>query len=104
MYVIIWEYQVKVDHVADFETIYASNGGWGELFRKDEGYLGTELLRDLDHAQRYITIDRWVSSRAYESFLAQWRKEYEALDAYCKDLTKHEILLGKWESDTHETR
>jgi len=101
---IIWEYQVKVDHVADFETIYASNGAWAELFRKDGGYFGTELLQDLDDAQRYITIDRWVSSRAHETFLAQWHDEYEALDAYCKGLTEQEALLGKWESLTHETR
>jgi heme-degrading monooxygenase HmoA len=104
MYVVIWEYQLKADHVVDFETIYASNGTWAELFRKDEGYLGTELLRDLYHAQRYITIDRWVSSRAYETFLAQWHGEYEALDAYCKGLTEQEALLGKWESVTYETR
>jgi heme-degrading monooxygenase HmoA len=104
MYMVIWEYQLKADHAVDFETIYGSNGAWAELFRKDEGYLGTELLRDLNHAQRYITIDRWVSPRAYEIFLAQWHEEYEALDAYCKDLTQWENLLGKWESVTHETR
>ena len=90
--------------MADFETIYASNGAWAELFRKDEGYLGTKLLRDLNHAQRYITIDRWVSAKDYEAFCARHKEEYETLDSQCLALTKHEILLGKWEFVTHETR
>ena len=68
MYVIIWEYQVKADSVVEFERIYASNGVWAELFRKEDGYLGTELLRDSTHPRRYITIDRWTSSGDYESF------------------------------------
>jgi quinol monooxygenase YgiN len=104
MYVIIWEYQVKVDHVADFETIYAPNGAWAELFREGNGFINTELLCDEIYPQRYITIDRWVSSRAYEGFLAQWHKEHEALDAYCKGLTEWENLLATGESLTHQTR
>ena len=104
MYVIIWEYQVKAEHIAEFEQIYHSNGAWTELFIKSNGYLGTELIRDSNHAQRYITIDRWISLEAYEGFLAEWRREYEALDVYCKDLTEWENLLGKGESLTHETR
>jgi len=104
MYVIIWEYQVKTDRTADFEQIYHSNGAWAELFIKSVGFLGTELVHDLNHAQRYITIDRWVSSRAYETFLAQWHDEYEVLDVYCKGLTEQEALLGKWESVSRETR
>ena len=104
MYLIIWEYQVKADRTADFEQIYHSNGAWAELFRKDEGHLGTKLLRDLDHAQRCITIDRWDSAKDYEAFCEQHKEEYETLDSQCSLLTKHESLLGKWESVTHETR
>jgi heme-degrading monooxygenase HmoA len=104
MYVIIWEYRVKADHVAEFEKIYASNGAWTELFSKDAGYQGTEFLQDLDDAQRYITIDRWISSGAYDAFLAQWHKEYEALDVCCKDLTEQDNLMGRGESITHATR
>ncbi len=103
MYVIIWEYQVKADRVANFEKIYSANGKWAELFRKDESFLGTELLRDENHPHRYITIDRWTSLQDYESFLSRWKTEYAILDAQCGMLTEQETLLGKWESILLET-
>ena len=98
MYAIIWEYQAKAERVAEFESIYRSNGAWAKLFRKGQGYLGTELLRDADHPRRYVTIDSWTSSEAYASFLAQWKQEYDALDSHCSDLARHESLLGAFTS------
>jgi heme-degrading monooxygenase HmoA len=95
MYVIIWEYRVKAEQLAAFEKIYASEGAWADLFRKEEGYLGTELLRDSTTPHRYITIDRWTSSAAYESFRSQWKSEYARLDAQCEGLTEQETLLGR---------
>lgn len=103
MYIIIWEYQVKIEHVKEFQEIYAANGAWAELFRKGEGYLGTELMRDINRPYRYMTIDRWVSPHDYESFLSQWKSEYSKLDAECEGLTEKETLLGKWESILLET-
>ena len=97
MYVIIWEYQVRVERVAEFEKIYSATGQWARLFQKGKGYLGTELLVDEGRSHRYITIDRWRSSRDYESFLAEWKNEYERLDVQCERLTERETLLGKWE-------
>ena len=104
MYVIIWEYQVKAERLTQFEEIYSAIGLWAKLFRKAEGYQGTELLRDLDQPHRYITIDRWNSSLHYESFLIRWKSEYAAIDAQCEGLTEKESFLGKWESISFETR
>jgi heme-degrading monooxygenase HmoA len=98
MYVVIWEYQVKPEKRAEFEEIYSSNGEWAKLFKKDPGYLGTTFIRDTNDSQRYLTIDRWVSKDAYENFLHQRSKEYEALDANCEDLTEEESQLGNWNS------
>jgi heme-degrading monooxygenase HmoA len=104
MYVVIWEYHVKSEHVADFEKIYNENGTWVELFQKATGYLGTELLHDSSAPDHYITIDRWASGIDYELFLSHWEKEYKKLDAQCVDLTAQENLLGKWESISGKTR
>ncbi|SRR6266508_3879968 len=104
MYVIIWGYQVKADHSAEFEKIYGENGAWVELFKNNSNYLGTELLRHSSHLLHYITIDRWTSVVDYEAFLSDWRKEYDKLDAQCEGLTEQETLLGKWETILHETR
>ena len=104
MYVIIWEYQVKVDRIMEFEKIYRSNGSWVELFRKGTGYISTELLCHETNPKRFMTVDRWDSAKNYEAFHSQFKKEYETLDAQCEGLTEHEILLGKWESVNNETR
>lgn len=104
MYVIIWEYQVKAERVEKFAEIYGARGEWTELFQKQNGYLGTELLRDPQNYQRYITIDRWNSMGDYESFLSEWKEEYATLDLRCEGLTVRESLLGKWESIDYETR
>jgi heme-degrading monooxygenase HmoA len=104
MYTIIWEYRIRTERVDEFEQIYHPGGKWTELFKKGTGYLGSDLLCDPEDKQRYMTIDRWVSSEDYESFLSQWKKEYEALDLQCEGLTEEEALLGKWKAVTYETR
>src|SRR5215211_540424 len=98
MYVSIWEYQVRADHIVQFEEIYSAVGEWAKLFHKSKGYLGTDLLQDEGHPRRYMTIDRWTSSREYASFLSEWKNEYEKLDAQYEGLTGEEILLGTWET------
>jgi heme-degrading monooxygenase HmoA len=104
MYVIIWEYQVRAERLAEFEEIYSASGAWARLFQNSEGFLGTELLRDEAATHRYLTIDGWRASRDYEAFLQQWQTEYAALDRQCEGLTNQETLLGKWESISRGTR
>ncbi len=58
MYAIIWSYQVKPGKRESFERAYGPRGVWASFFAKGEGYLGTELLRDLDVKDRYSTIER----------------------------------------------
>lgn len=98
MYIIIWEYRVKWGKQSEFEEIYSPNGVWAKMFKKDAGYLGTSFIRDTNDPQHYLTIDRWSSKEAYENFLNQRAKEYQALDAYCDGLTEQEAPLGKWNS------
>lgn len=104
MLVIIWEYQVKAQHAAEFEELYSASGTWAALFKGSAGYQGTELLRDANDARLYMTIDRWDSPEHYERFLSQWKSEYEALDAQSEGLTEKEFLAGKWESISSKTR
>jgi len=97
MYVIIWEYQVRADDMTEFKETYSPTGAWAKLFQKSEGYVGTELLSDEEHPHRFMTIDRWTSSQAYASFLAECKDEYAKLDAECAELTEGEVLVGRWE-------
>lgn len=103
MYVIIWKYQVKPERLTEFEKVYSADGAWAELFREAAGYLKTELLHDSKDVHSYMTIDRWKSSTAYETFLEIWGQTYETLDAQCEGLTESEVLLGRWETLHPET-
>ena len=40
------------------------------------GYVGTELLRDVEIPGRYLVVDRWESREAYNDFVAANREEY----------------------------
>jgi heme-degrading monooxygenase HmoA len=59
-----------------FEQAYGPEGEWAQFFRDARGYIGTELLRDVETPGRYVVIDRWESSDAYNAFLEAHGAEY----------------------------
>ena len=60
----------------EFEKAYGSNGEWAQFFREGVGYIGTELLRDIEEHDRYLVIDRWESRDAYQRFVEERREDY----------------------------
>ena len=99
MYIIIWEYQVAPEKKNEFEKNYKADGVWAQLFKRENGYLGTELIHSTEHPAQYLTIDRWDTKENYEAFLSQWNDEYKKLDLMCDGLTEHESCLGRfWSS------
>jgi heme-degrading monooxygenase HmoA len=106
MYVVIWKFRVRqgaegaegaegVEGAEGaFVAMYGPSGEWAALFRTSPGFLGTDLLRDLEGARRYFTIDRWQSREAYDAFRRDKRAEYDALDRDGASLTDVESLVG----------
>jgi hypothetical protein len=45
MHVILWEFTIKPEKQQTFLDAYGPEGNWAQLFRRAEGYLGTELLQ-----------------------------------------------------------
>lgn len=97
-YLAVWEFQVRAECGPEFEKIYGPVGRWAELFRLSSEFLGTELVRDLKVAGRYLTFDRWTSREALHKFKQQFAAEYAALDRQCERLTEAEALIGEFES------
>ena len=93
-FVYIWEFQVKPGSEAAFEQAYGPDGDWVQLFRKARGYLRTELLRDTDKPNRYVTVDHWQSEAAQRNFRQKFAGEFEAIDKKCEALTESETLIG----------
>lgn len=98
VYVYVWEYLVRRDRLAEFESVYGAEGDWVRLFREAPGYLRTELHRDTAEPLRFITIDYWQSRQAWEAFRAKSAEAFEALDARCERLTQREAEVGRFEA------
>jgi heme-degrading monooxygenase HmoA len=97
MYVLLWRFRSLVGRESEFEQAYGPSGEWTQLFRRADGYLGTELLRRSDDPREYLAIDRWASRVAYEAFRARWSSEYRRLDRLLEELTEEETPLGVFE-------
>ncbi len=82
----------------DFERAYGSDGEWAQFFRRGAGYIGTELLRDIDEPDRYIVIDRWESPEAYTAFLAAYGDEYLRRSDDARFYYLQELRLGTFEN------
>ena len=93
-YVIVWEFQIKPGAEAEFVEKYGSIGVWARFFRSSEGYIRTELVRDVAAHQRFLTLDYWRSEEAFNDFRKQNLAEYERLDKELEGLTQQETRLG----------
>jgi len=95
-YIYMWEFHVKESLTAEFEKAYGQNGDWVKLFKKDDGYIKTELHKDINNKGRYITIDYWTSQEACESFKEKYKEKYSKIDEKYERLTLKEISLGSF--------
>jgi heme-degrading monooxygenase HmoA len=99
----VWEFYVSSQYSARFEAEYGPNGSWVKLFRGASGYRETVLLRDFSNPLRYVTVDRWDSATAYESFRSRCSSPYNELDRLCEGFTTQENFLGQF-SDVSDWR
>lgn len=95
-YVILWEFEVRVGKENEFEKMYGPEGAWAQLFRRDDGYVGTELVRDAGENNRYLTLDFWISQERYETFCRENWQDYKAIDQKCEALTESERQIGSF--------
>jgi heme-degrading monooxygenase HmoA len=93
----IWEFVAREGKTSDFEKHYSEDGSWSKLFQKQLGFEGTQLLRDIENPNRYVTIDRWASFEAHVAMRGRFAKEYEQLDRECESLTAQERRIGVFE-------
>ena len=95
-YVYLWEFIVAPEHVDAFEQAYGRDGEWVQLFRRASGYIRSELHRDREKPNRYVTIDYWESEAAWGTFRSQFSTEFTALDAKCAAWTIGEQEIGRF--------
>jgi heme-degrading monooxygenase HmoA len=97
MYVRVWQFRVPSEKADEFQAAYGPDGDWAQLFRREAGFLGTELLHSATHPNIFLTIDRWDSVEAWAAFLRAWGDEYVALDHRSKSLIVSEGEIGNFQ-------
>lgn len=97
-FVYIWEYIVREEYLIEFEKAYGPQGDWVQLFEKAEGYIGTDLHRDVSNSRRFITIDHWKTIEDRDNFRKKYSREFEQLDERCERFTESEKWLGDFDS------
>jgi heme-degrading monooxygenase HmoA len=96
MLVLVFSYEAR--DAEQFERVYGPEGEWAEFFRRGDGYVGTELLRDAETPSRYIVIDRWESAEAYNAFAAEHRAEFMQRVDDTRAYYEQELRLGTFEN------
>ena len=90
----IWEYEVRDKFRAAFIEAYSSNGLWVGLFKQCKGYIKTELMQDVNHPKRFLTIDYWQSQPTFSAMKQTISDEYNKLDKQCGAYTLSENHIG----------
>jgi heme-degrading monooxygenase HmoA len=93
---LVFSYEVR--DAAEFERAYGAEGEWAQFFRQGRGYIGTEVLRDVEHPTRYLVIDRWDSAEAYNAFTQENREEYMRRVDDTRFYYDQELRLGTFEN------
>jgi heme-degrading monooxygenase HmoA len=93
---LVFSYEVR--DTAHFEAVYGPDGQWATFFADARGYIGTELLRDVELPGRYLVIDRWETADAYNTFVAEHRDEYMQRVDDTRYLYDQELRFGTFEN------
>ena len=95
-YVIVWEFRIRQGTELEFAEHYGPDGSWARFFQSGEGYIRTELVKDVSDRARFLTLDYWQSQSEFKKFREENRAEYERLDKTLEKLTETETRLGSF--------
>jgi heme-degrading monooxygenase HmoA len=93
---LVFSYEAR--DAAAFEAAYGPEGDWAGFFGGADGFVGTELLRDVEIPGRYLVIDRWESAEANNAFAAEHREEYMRRVDDTRFLYDQELRFGTFEN------
>jgi heme-degrading monooxygenase HmoA len=96
--VIVLVFRYEARDADAFERVYGPEGEWAQFFRQGRGYIGSELLRDLEEPERYLVVDRWESADAYNAFLAEHQAEYVRRSEETRLHYVQELRFGTFEN------
>lgn len=96
MIALVFSYEVR--DTAAFEAVHGPDGEWAGFFGGARGYVGTELLRDVERPGRYLVVDRWETAETYNAFVAEHRDEFMRRVDDTRYAVDQELRLGTFEN------
>ena len=93
----VWRFEPVPGREAEFAAAYSGEGPWAKLFEQAGGFVSTTLLAPDEPGGAWLTLDRWQSRAAFETFQETRGDAYRALDAALADLTVTERFIGAFE-------
>ena len=78
-FITTWKYKVKSEKRNEFEKLYEKDDNWVKLFRNIRINIKTELIKDLNNNDIYITLDYWKSKEAYYKFKDATKQEFSKI-------------------------
>jgi heme-degrading monooxygenase HmoA len=99
--VIAHVFRYEVRDPEEFERAYGPEGEWAQFFRRGRGYIGTELLHDVEEPERFLVVDRWESIDAYNTFIAEHQPEYLRRTDETRFYYVQELRFGTFENVWH---
>ncbi len=81
----------------EFAAAYGGDGVWAQLFRRAEGFVGTDLLAPAEPGGPWLTLYRWESRDAFDRFQDDLGETYRRLDAELTPLTAGELFIGAFD-------
>ena len=91
-----WRFTINPAQRSAFLAAYNPKGEWAQLFSRDPSYIETLFLHDIEHENRYMTIDYWKSKVDRDSFRERYSVEFDSLDSRCEAFTREEKFLGDY--------
>jgi heme-degrading monooxygenase HmoA len=93
---LVFLYEVREPE--EFEAAYGPEGEWAQFFAGARGYIGTELLRDVEVPSRYTVIDRWENADTYNAFFEAHQADYLRLSDELAFYYVQELRYGTFET------
>jgi hypothetical protein len=94
MIAIMWQFDVKAGHKAEFEQLYGVEGEWTAMNRLSRSYLGCSFLHDQNRASRYILVEYWSEMLVYEQHRAFKSDAIASLEQRSRELVESVEPLG----------
>jgi heme-degrading monooxygenase HmoA len=91
-YNVLTEYTVEQEKLPDFLAAYHPTGSWPLFLKQADGYLQSRLLADDEHENVYVSIDRWATKDAYNTFTSA--DAYRELDLQLQSVAGVKRRIG----------